>query len=552
MFSTPKTVGCLCCLASLVGAINVAAVERPGSSNMPQLPQQYVDTTIDASYDRAADIVVAAGDDLQAALNAAQPGDIVELEAGATWIGNFVLPNKAGNEWIYIRSSRYQELPGPGTRIGPEHAHLMPKIETTAPTTPALNSAQGAHNFRLIGIEFLSNVDTNQIIQLGTGYPNYVSDANNLPRDIILDRVYVHGHQNYRSGIGIQLQGASVAVVDSYISEIHHDGKDTQAIFAFNTTGPIKLVNNFLEAAGENVMFGGADPVIPGIVPSDIEIRGNLFSKPLSWKNPIASGPHAGAKWSVKNLFELKNARRVLVEGNIFEHNWAASQRGVAIQLTPRNQNGTAPQSTVEDVTFRYNIVRDSKHFLNILSSDTQTGSSQTTSRLLFENNLIYDIDDRLIELSAGFGYPPSNDLVFRHNTMVHGSDGSPNTFLTVGDDTVADGFTFVDNIVTHGAYGFHWPSGTIDDWVVNYDITNNVVSGGNRNVPAGNYVNVSFNSIGFLDPANDDYHLTAGSQYKKRRKTGSDCGADIDKVIRATANATASDQTPKRQSSEP
>lgn len=60
------------------------------------------------------------------------------------------------------------------------------------------------------------------------------------------------------------------------------EGQDTQAIVAWITLGPIKIVNNFLEAAGENVMFGGADPRIPDAVVSDIEIRQNHFFKPLS------------------------------------------------------------------------------------------------------------------------------------------------------------------------------------------------------------------------------------------------------------------------------
>lgn len=39
------------------------------------------------------------------------------------------------------------------------------------------------------------------------------------------------------------------------------------------TSGIIRRDGNFLEAASENVMFGGADPQIPGLVPADIEIR---------------------------------------------------------------------------------------------------------------------------------------------------------------------------------------------------------------------------------------------------------------------------------------
>ena len=42
----------------------------------------------------------------------------------------------------------------------------------------------------------------------------------------------------------------------------------------------------------------------------------------------------------MKNLFELKNAQRVLIESNVFEYNWAESQNGFAILFTPRNQGG--------------------------------------------------------------------------------------------------------------------------------------------------------------------------------------------------------------------
>ena len=42
----------------------------------------------------------------------------------------------------------------------------------------------------------------------------------------------------------------------------------------------------------------------------------------------------------MKNSFELKNARRVLVEGNVFEHVWAAAQTGFAVLFTTRNQGG--------------------------------------------------------------------------------------------------------------------------------------------------------------------------------------------------------------------
>ena len=47
---------------------------------------------------------------------------------------------------------------------------------------------------------------------------------------------------------------------------------------------------------------------------------------------------HDGSNWSVKNLFELKNARRILIEQNLFENNWVHSQVASAILFTVRTK----------------------------------------------------------------------------------------------------------------------------------------------------------------------------------------------------------------------
>ena len=90
---------------------------------------------------------------------------------------------------------------------------------------------------------------------------------------------------------GIALNSASTDVINSYVSDCHGLGFDTQAIAGWNGPGPFRIVNNYLEAAGENVMFGGADPKIPDLVPADIEFRNNHCSKPLSWKEGILAKP---------------------------------------------------------------------------------------------------------------------------------------------------------------------------------------------------------------------------------------------------------------------
>jgi hypothetical protein len=73
-------------------------------------------------------------------------------------------------------------------------------------------------------------------------------------------------------------------------------------------------------------MCGGADPAIPNLVPTNIEISGNHVAKPPHWREGLP-GFESG-RWTVKNLLELKNARRVIVAGNLFEQRVSLSAQG--------------------------------------------------------------------------------------------------------------------------------------------------------------------------------------------------------------------------------
>jgi hypothetical protein len=232
----------------------------------------------------------------------------------------------------------------------------MPKIDTPN-RAPAIRTAAAAHHYRFVGIEVTARGATrstgpysdNNVVYLESGGGQ--TSPSQVPTEIIFDRCYIHGTPTGSVRRGIAMNGARMAAVDPYLSDFHEVGADSQAISGWNGPGPFKIVNNHLEGEGGNLMFGGADPSIPDLIPSDIEIRGNHFFKPLSWK--IGHPTYAGTPWSVKNLFELKNARRVLAEGNLLEHNWQHDQNGFAILFTVRNQDGGARWSTVEDVTFR-------------------------------------------------------------------------------------------------------------------------------------------------------------------------------------------------------
>src|ERR1039458_4397900 len=73
--------------------------------------------------------------DLQQAINNAQPGSVLILDAGVSFKGSFSLPNKTGNGWIIIMGSEMSKLPGENSRIDPINTPAqelaMPKIITT-------------------------------------------------------------------------------------------------------------------------------------------------------------------------------------------------------------------------------------------------------------------------------------------------------------------------------------------------------------------------------------------------------------------------------------
>src|SRR6266436_490592 len=78
-------------------------VAQPSAQTAPPSPPKvFLDTSYTPPSGRT--IAVGAGGDFQAALKAAQPGDVITLAPGAVYSGNFSLPKKAGNGWIVVRS----------------------------------------------------------------------------------------------------------------------------------------------------------------------------------------------------------------------------------------------------------------------------------------------------------------------------------------------------------------------------------------------------------------------------------------------------------------
>lgn len=507
MKTRPRTI-----LAGLVAAVAL------GSLGWLEPIQRAAETSV------GTEIAVRAGGDLQRAIDSARPGDVITLEAGAAFNGPFTLPEKSGDEWITIRSDAENRLPAPGSRVDPSQAALMPKLEASIGSV--LTALPGAHHYRLVGIEIRPKpgVFLYNLVSLGASE----TASAQLPHDIAIERCYLHGDPARGARRGIALNSRETTVVDSHLSDFKENGADSQAIAGWNGAGPFRIENNRLEAAGENILFGGADPSIRDLVPSDIRILRNDVIKPLVWKAGEAG--YQGTAWTVKNLLELKNARRVVVEGNRFEQNWVQAQNGFAILFTVRNQDGTAPWSVVEDVTFVNNVVRHTGSAVNILGHDDGAASGQT-SRVTIRNNLFEDVggerwggDGRLFQVLDG-----AADVVIEHNTALQTGN------LVTADGRPSNGFVFRDNIALNNAYGIVGSgaapgSSTLAAFFPGAVVSRNVIVGADaRAYPPDNFFPGRLDDVGFVSAQDGNYRLRDGSPYKRRASDGTDVGVDMD-----------------------
>jgi hypothetical protein len=497
-------------------AISVAPLSPVPSSGSVELPRVTVDTRYVPPTGNT--IVVPAGGNLQAALNAAERGDIIQLAAGATFTGNFVLPAKPGSGWITITTAT--ALPPAGTRVTPQSAGSFARLQSpNAMPTVKTASSGDASFYRLMGLEVASTADmTYSLVQLYNESAGAVSD---IPQGIILDRVYVHGNSSQTLQRCVVLNSRNSAVVDSWLSDCHGKGMDTQAIITWASPGPLAIENNYLEGAGENIMFGGADPNVSGVVPSDITIRRNYVYKPLSWQGV----------WTVKNLFEIKNAQRLLVEANVFENNWADGQTGFAFVLKSANQGGHCDWCVAQDLTIRSNLIKNSPGGFNIMDRQTLNGGTAIPANdFLITQNVLENVAQtgqagtRILFQLLG----RVQNITIAHNTGFSDDkivlfDGSPTSALVIRDNLFSRG--------TYGVFGSNKGEGTsalsyyAPDGIFRGNI---VVAAPATKYPTSNYYPTSSLAVGMTDYASGSYTLTSSSPYYSGGTDGGAPGADV------------------------
>jgi hypothetical protein len=254
----------------------------------------------------------------------------------------------------------------------------------------------------------------------------------------------------------------------------------------------------------------------------------------------------------VKNAFELKNARRVVVEGNTFEHVWVSGQDGTAILLKSVNQNGQCTWCVTEYVTFRNNIVRGAAHGMTINATEVGRAGMplpRKANHIRVENVLFENLGGRewggggkLLRVFGGV-----SDASFTHITSRSNGGG---ILEPQSPADVNPGFVFKNNVVERMYYGIGAGSdeGTktlsrnFNPYSYGYNVLVNTSAPtdqaiANRDLetryPGRTWVVSSWNEVGFQS---DTSSLASTSRFARAGDDGKDVGADMHAITAASA----------------
>ena len=414
-----------------------------------ELPRVFVQSSLADTPTPGSVRTVKEGENLQQALDSIHCGDTLKLQAGATFQGLFRLPALSCDDshWIIVRTSAPDDaLPPERTRLTPCYAgvaslpgrpdfhcsssspaNVLARIEFDGKSgSGPLLLQNSANHYRFVGLEITRTDSPASVTALA--FTKDDATANH----IIFDRVWFHGTAQGETRRGVALSGMTyAAVVDSSFTDFHcvavtggcSDAQTMSAGGGDFPEGPFKIVNNFLEASGENLMFGGRPAKT---TPTDIEIRRNHLFKPTIWMRSLPGfvGGVSGHPFIVKNHFEMKNAQRVLFEDNLLENNWGGfSQAGFSIVLSPKSQQNGCPICQVTDITIRnVKIVNVGSVFQIANTLSDAGGASSGGGRYSIHNVLVDGVHGKDYLSSGLFALvisdaPPLHDVRIDHVT---------------------------------------------------------------------------------------------------------------------------------------
>jgi len=551
-----------------------------------ELPKTCYYTGLDGTPSPGKEIRVAASRELYQAVDMAKCGDTLFLPAGASFEIK-KLPQKGCDDQHYITirtDTPDSKLPPEGTRISPAWAgvatlpgrppYAQPaggpaKLMATILLRAAPFTTIGDH-YRFIGIEWRSSPGGKGQKMINTTGADHV----------IFDRNWFHPADGMEVSKGVLMNGDThfIAVINSYFSDFNCVARsgactDSSALGGgvgsrgSDTISTLKIYNNYLEGSGENILFGGGGSEAN---PTDIEIRRNHLFKPLIWKRgePGYTSAPSGDPYIVKNNFELKNARRVLIEADLFENSWGGfTQKGFSVLFTPANQNGHCPKCLVSDITLRYCRIRNVAAGFEIGTTVSKKGDAGADAGRISIHDLIMDsVHDtgwvgKGTFMNTGSHNPALHDVALDHVTAF--ATGS--ILQVTSEDVKIYNFSLTNSVLTSGgkrpeiassggkadrcasAAQRFGPEAVLKACFVNYRIEKNLIVGRRQGWPPGNIEVSSLEAAGLREPENGiskDPRLCRAQAAGCHKASpginaatdGKDIGADVDAVDAALA----------------
>ena len=370
-----------------------------------------------------------------------------------------------------------------------------------------------AEYIRLVGLRFTSLVNTRiAVLMIGNDgnefnwrYGQRPFSAAHQPDNIIVDRCLFDQDFSVFIRRLVQVNARTTVIKNSYLDGARELNSDTQSILGLQGTGPLILENSYVGGATENLMFGGVGPIFEEAVLS-AQIRYNYFPQVeermrfVKWRpgmvvfkgriirpsselpnSPVFEARNSGVTGDVepgwppnqgdtvndngivwvrigqgnartvsKNNFEIKSARNVTVEYNVFDTQWFDTNQNNNIVFKLTNclpMSGTVCDCVPEfsgkvNVSGRLVTSADGKPLPNIHLPVARWNVAPMRIRIGdfdYEIESFEPADDYrlLLKTDAGsrsnidytYGQPGckaawDRDVVFRHNIVRNGPTG--------------------------------------------------------------------------------------------------------------------------------
>jgi len=313
-------------------------------------------------------VVITTPEQLDAAILAAVPGDALLLDPSLVYPAPFTLTKP-----LSLQSTTWKN-------------RLAQQMTIDEPAPRFLNGVTAmvdSHQF--CGIEIRHSDPTKTIGLMGGSLSSW-------------NRVRVLGDEKRYGKRGIDFRGGDGLISDCYVDYIAQAGQDTQAIYSQEMlpSGGLLVSDSYLCAAGQAIMFGGGDPKAAEGIPSRVMVTGCILTKRPEWltlvKDSTGRDTHV---MQVKCSLELKNVIGCQVSNLDIRIPAGISdgQGGYVFVITPRNQNGTRPESTVRDVVIDgFTVIGGGSGILTILGNDNNHPSG-TATNITIKNGHVGPLD---------------------------------------------------------------------------------------------------------------------------------------------------------------